>query len=236
MPRGKFRYPIGYDEIPRRIADTERDLKENSASVVKTITPMVNQMTQMRDQVVDLTDGLDQRVQESIDRNSYTRAEIDAKDQSWNWGTLAPSRGGTGTTNAYGNLFTVGPWRATWALSDGTLGTSQSSRKVKTDITDADQFISIETLRACKWVIYRMIDDLNLNGDSALPHLGMIAEDLDDAGLGWLVEYDDQTLEPVGISYPMLGVAALRLAQDAEDRIDALEQRINQFEKEAHDE
>lgn len=217
-------YPDEFSRFVARITRIESEIRNLRV-------PTDGQFTQTVNKILALFDSLDQQVADSINKTSYDKTTIDNKLQQWNWGVLAPNRGGTGTTNAYDHLFTVGPWRATWALSDGTLGTSQSSRKVKTDITDADQFISIETLRVCKWVIYRMIDDLNLNGDGALPHLGMIAEDLDDAGLGWLVEYDDQTLEPVGISYPMLGVAALRLAQDAEDRLDTLEQRITQLEQ-----
>lgn len=149
----------------------------------------------------------------------------------WRWGVLAPGNGGTGIQNAYNNLFTVGPWRAVWVLSDGTMGTSQSSRTVKMDITDADEFINVDDLRKVKWCVYRFIEDMNQHLDDSTPRLGMIAEELDDNGLGWLVEYNEDTLEPEGINYPMLGVAALRLAQDAEDRCDRLEQRVNELER-----
>ena len=117
-----------------------------------------------------------------------------------------------------------------WILTDGTIGTAQSSRKVKTDITDADQFIPIEALRKVKWQIFRYIADLNANNDSAMPRIGMIAEDLDSNGLGMFCTYDAND-EPDGIDYQTLSVAALRLAQDAETRIDDLAQRLTQLEK-----
>lgn len=193
--------------------------------------PSGTQLIQAAQQIYEALNNLDSMVAASIVKQSYTRAEIDARVAQWRWGTLAPGYGGTGIQNAYNNLFTVGPWRAVWVLSDGTMGTSQSSRTVKTDITDADEFIDINDLRKVKWCVYRFIEDVNLNLDDSTPRLGMIAEELDDNGLGWLVEYDEDTLKPVGISYPMLGVAALRLAQDAEDRCDRLERRVNELER-----
>lgn len=193
--------------------------------------PSGTQLIQAAQQIYDALNNLDSMVAASIVKQSYTRAEIDSRLAQWRWGVLAPGNGGTGIANAYNNLFTVGPWRAVWVLSDGTMGTSQSSRTVKTDITDADEFINVSDLRRVKWCIYRFIEDMNLNLDDSTPRLGMIAEELDDNGLGWLVEYDEDTLKPVGINYPMLGVAALRLAQDAEDRCDALEQRVSELER-----
>ena len=193
--------------------------------------PSGTQLIQAAQQIYEALNNLDTMVAASIVKQSYTRAEIDVRLAQWRWGVLAPGNGGTGIQNAYNNLFTVGPWRAVWVLSDGTMGTSQSSRTVKTDITDADEFIDVSDLRKVKWCVYRFIEDMNLNLDDSTPRLGMIAEELDDNGLGWLVEYDEDTLKPVGISYPMLGVAALRLAQDAEDRCDALERRVKELEQ-----
>lgn len=193
--------------------------------------PSGTQLIQAAQQIYEALNNLDTMVAASIVKQSYTRAEIDVRLAQWRWGVLAPGNGGTGIANAYDNLFTVGPWRAVWVLSDGTMGTSQSSRTVKTDITDADEFIDVDDLRKVKWCVYRFIEDKNLNLDDSTPRLGMIAEELDDNGLGWLVEYDEDTLKPEGISYPMLGVAALRLAQDAEDRCDALEKRVKELEQ-----
>lgn len=193
--------------------------------------PSGTQLIQAAQQIYEALNNLDTMVAASIVKQSYTRAEIDSRVAQWRWGVLSPGNGGTGIANAYNHLFTVGPWRAVWVLSDGTMGTSQSSRTVKTDITDADEFINVDDLRKVKWCVYRFIEDMNQNLDDSTPRLGMIAEELDDNGLGWLVEYDEDTLQPVGISYPMLGVAALRLAQDAEDRCDALEQRVKELEQ-----
>lgn len=189
--------------------------------------PSGSQLTQAIQKVLDVSENIDQTVAASINRNSYDRATIDQKCNAWNWGVLSADRGGTHTTNAYNNLFSVGPYRAAWVLSDGTMGTSQSSRKVKQDFLKPD--ITLEQMRSVDWILYRFIDDVNLNGDSAIIHLGMIAEELDDNGLGMFVEYNED-YEPCGINYPMLGVWAIHEAHLAHDRIDELEARLKALE------
>lgn len=225
MP-SKFKFSLdSADATARQFSDIKRQLQELPPSIVNSVKPMVDQITAMYEEVQTLTNNLDQRVQESITRNSYTRSEIDAKAHEWNWGVLTPNRGGTGTGNAYNNLFTSGQWRAVWALSNGTMGTAQSIRAVKTDIVDADDYIPVDALRKVKWCIYRMKDDKNLNLDDSQPRVGMIADDMDENGLGFFCEYnDDGTL--MGINYPMLGVAALRLAQQVADELDALKAKV----------
>lgn len=189
--------------------------------------PSGSQLTQAIQKVLDISENIDQTVTASINRNSYDRATIDAKCNAWNWGVLPPGRGGTNTTNAYNNVFSSGSWRAAWVLSDGTMGTAQSTRKVKQDFMMPD--ITLEQMRAADWTLYRYINDVNLNGDSANLHLGMVAEDLDDNGLGLFVEYNDD-YEPCGINYPMLGVWAIHEAHLAHDRIDRLEERLKALE------
>ena len=107
------------------------------------------------------------------------------------------------------------------------MGTAQSSRKVKQDFIKPD--ITLEQMRSVDWTLYRYIDDVNRNGDDAAIHIGMIAEELDDNGLGQFVEYNDD-YEPVGINYPMLGVWAIHEAHLAHDRIDRLEERLKALE------
>lgn len=227
--QSKFKFSLdGADATARQFMDIKRQIQELPPSVVNSVKPMVEQITAMYQEIRTLTSDLDQRVQESINSNSYTRTEIDQRIQTvdqhahtWNWGVLPPVNGGTGIGNAYENLFTVGPWRAAWILHDGTIGTAQSIRAVKTNVRDADEFISVDALRQVKWQIFMMNDDVNQHLDDAQPMVGMIADDLDDAGLGLFCEYDEDG-NLVGINYPMLGVAALRLAQAAMDEVDRL--------------
>lgn len=234
--QSKFKFSLdGADATARQFMEIKRQIQELPPSIVNSVKPMVEQITAMYQEIQTLTSNLDQRVQESISSNSYTRAEIDRKIQTvdqhasaWNWGVLPPGDGGTGTGNAYENLFTVGPWRAAWVLNDGTIGTAQSIRAVKTDICDADEFIPVDALRQVKWQVFRMKDEENQRLDDAQMMVGMIADDLDQAGLGLFCEYDED-YNLVGVNYPMLGVAALRLAQAAMDEVDRLKAKDEGF-------
>lgn len=227
--QSKFKFSLdGADATARQFMDIKRQIQELPPSVVNSVKPMVEQITAMYQEIRTLTSNLDQRVQESINSNSYTRTEIDQRIQTvdqhahtWNWGVLPPENGGTGSGNAYDNLFTVGPWRAAWVLRDGTIGTAQSIRRGKTNVRDADEFIPVDALRRVKWQVFVMKDDANQHLDDAQPMVGMIADELDDAGLGFFCEYDDDC-NLVGINYPLIGVAALRLAQAAMDEVDRL--------------
>lgn len=106
-----------------------------------------------------------------------------------------------------------------------SLGTDRSSVYSVANVGDADEFIPVDALRQVKWRVYWLKDDLNLKLDDAQPVVGLLAEDLDDAGLGFFCEYDgDGGL--TGVDYPRLSVAALRLAQEAMSEVDELRTEV----------
>lgn len=138
---------------------------------------------------------------------------------------VVPTHGGTGVRNAYDNPLSLMPRKPVYCLYDGTLGVDCSSAGSVVDDCDADEFIPLDALRQVKWRVYWMKDDLNLKLDDAQPVVGLLAEDLDDAGLGFFCEYDDDGV-PTGVDYPKLSVAALRLAQQAMDEVDGLKEEV----------
>jgi hypothetical protein len=224
---------------PRPASNDLRDLQNQLQQIRKQLrnlsAPTDSQFNKVVQQMLQIINNIDQIVGDSINRTAYTKAQTDAAISAKaatlepKIGILPTAKGGTNTQNGYNNLFSTGPWRAAWLLADGTLGTSQSSMKVKTDYHEPD--ISIAQLRSVDWRGFRYIDDVNQNSDSAIPRIGMFAEELDEAGLGVFVVYDDSTLEPISIDYASLSVAALHLAKNAHDRIDDLENRLTVLEK-----
>lgn len=93
------------------------------------------------------------------------------------------------------------------------------------NVADADESVPVDALRQVKWKVYTFKDDLNLKFDDAQPVVGLLAEDLDDAGLGFFCEYDADG-NPTGVDYPRLSVAALRLAQEAMGEVDGLRAEV----------
>ena len=230
-------------EIRQRLADIDRRLRQLEA-------PTGTELNRVLQQVIEIVDNIDTIVSDSILRTSYDAATIDGKistvQTSANnaqtaadnananangrepaFSILSPSKGGSGTSNAYNNVFTQGSWRAQWVLDSGVMGTSQSTRRVKQDF--ADPGITVAQLRQPQWTLFRYIEDVALNGDNATWRIGMVAEDLDDAGLGMFVTHDKDGL-PYGIDYVTLSVAALHLAQQAWVAIDDLTKRIATIE------
>lgn len=208
MLRGKFRFSLdGVDATARQFAEVRRQLLELSASVGESVRRLGGRVASVERDFRSLTSGQD---------------PVDAGGGS---AVVAASRGGTGVGNVCGNPLSLAPLKPVYCLYDGVLGVDCSSACSVANVVDADDVISLDDLRRLKWRVYFLKDDLNLRLDDAQPVVGLLAEDLDDAGLGFFCEYDEDGV-PVGVDYPRLSVAALRLAQEAMDRVDGLEATV----------
>lgn len=105
-----------------------------------------------------------------------------------------------------------GGYHSTWASVGGQLGWVPSSLRFKQDIeTAALDWEAIEKLRV---VTYRYIAAVAAQGDAAPVEVGLIAEEVADLGLRWLVTYDaDGQVD--GINERALPVLALAVALHA---------------------
>lgn len=209
--QGKFRFSLdGVDATARQFAEVRRRLSELASSVSGNVRRLLSRVSSVEASVASLSTG----------GNPSGVAGTDV--------VVSPSHGGTGCRNVYWNLLSLSPQRFVSVLEDGSFGVVRSTRDAMTDVCEADSFIPVGALRQVKWLVYRLNDDVDMKGDDATPVVGMSAEDLDEAGLGFFVQYDDEC-NPVGVDYPMLGVAALRLAQEAMDRVDELKASVGEL-------
>lgn len=206
--QGKFRFSLdGVDATARQFADIRRQLRESQASVGKSVSRLGERVS---------------GVEKDFDSLTTEQSYADTGEAN---AVVCPSHGGTGVGNVYDNLLSLNPRKAVYCLYDGMLGTDCSSAYSVTDVGDADEFVPVDALRRVKWRVYWMKDDLNLRLDDAQPVVGLLAEDLDDAGLGFFCEYDGGG-NPTGVDYPKLSVAALRLAQQAMSEVDELKTEV----------
>lgn len=202
--QSKFRFSLdGVDATARQFAEVRRQLRELPASVGRSVG-------RLGDRVAAVEGGFNSLVSES------GQADVGETDM-----VVVPSHGGTGVRNVYDKPLSSGSRKPVYCLRDGLLGTDCSSKSSVTDVGDADELIPVDAFRRVKWKVYFLDDDLNLKLDDAQPVVGLLAEDLDDAGLGFFCEYDDDG-NPVGVDYPRLSVAALRLVQRVMDEVDEL--------------
>lgn len=207
--QGKFRFSLdGVDATARQFAEVHRQLVELPASVGKSVSRLGERVS-----------GVEK------DFESLVTEQSRADDRESN-AVVVPAHGGTGVRNAFDNPLSLMPLKPVYCLYDGTLGTDCSSTYSVTNVRDADEFIPVDALRQVKWRVYTVKDDLNLRFDDAQPVVGLLAEDLDDAGLGFFCEYDGEG-NPIGVDYPRLSVAALRLAQRAMSEVDELRGEVS---------
>jgi hypothetical protein len=104
---------------------------------------------------------------------------------------------------------------------DGSLGFNLSSRRYKQDIAGASLDVSL--LAQLRVVTFRYIAAVEQFGDEAATEVGLIAEEVDELGLKWLVDYDPETGVPDGIKFDRLAVAALGLAEGLNGRVERIE-------------
>ena len=191
--QSKFKFSLdGVDATARQFAEVRRQLVELPASVGKSVGRLGERVSDVENDFKSLT-------------TEWSQVDIGRSDA-----VVVPSHGGTGVRNVFDNPLSLAPRKAVYCLHDGTLGVDCSSAGAVEDAGDADGFIPIDALRQVKWKVYFLKDDLNVNFDDAQPVIGLLAEDLDDAGLGFFCEYDGDG-NPTGVDYTRWTSVGMRL-------------------------
>jgi len=165
----------------------------------------------------------------------YDNATVDARIATAISTTLAGNvsiGGALLVPNAYNTDIT---WtrRTGWWGNDGRAGYASSSRRKKTAIKPADEagllaLLDVEpkTFRYRAEILRRTSLRINAGKDYVpAVELGLIAEELEEAGLGFFV-YHDEAGTPEGIEYGMLTVALLAIARRQRDEIAEMRQDI----------
>lgn len=202
--QSKFRFSLdGADATARQFKEIRRALSELPAIFGNSI----RQLGKRVDSVECALESL------ASDQN---QADVDGSTV-----VVAPSHGGTGVRNVTGNPLSVTPRRPVYCGDDGVLGVDCSGLDSLVDVRDADGFVSVDGLRRVRWRVYSLKDDVNLKLDDAQPVVGLVAEDLEAAGLGFFCEYDERG-NLTGVDYARLSVAVLRLLQGTMDEVDGL--------------
>jgi hypothetical protein len=133
---------------------------------------------------------------------------------------------GNGEVTAIPNTTTATTNSARWVLISGStygLRRDSSTRRVKTNIVQADEGVlaAAKRLRAVHFEPLEKDEDGNLRGTGQLT-LGLIAEEIEEAGLGCAVTYDAEGL-PDGYDERVLLAAMIHHISDLEARLAALE-------------
>ena len=135
---------------------------------------------------------------------------------------------GNGELNAIPNTTTLTTNSARWVLISGStygLRRDSSTRRVKTNIVEADDAVlaAAKNLRAVHYEALEKDNDGNVV-PSGKHTLGLIAEEIVEAGLGCAVTYDGEGL-PDGYDERVIIAALLHRVNDLEARLAALEEK-----------
>ena len=133
---------------------------------------------------------------------------------------------GNGELQSIPNTTTLTTNSARWVLTSGNiyaLRRDSSTRRVKTNIVEADDAVlaAAKNLRAVHYEALEKDDDGNVV-PSGKHTLGLIAEEIAEAGLGCAVTYDGEGL-PDGYDERVILAALLHRVNDLESRLAELE-------------
>lgn len=140
-------------------------------------------------------------------------------EQAGQWNEIDNAKRGLLWADIYNRNIT---WtrRTVWVGDNGHLGYASSSRRHKQDIAPFD--ITDAQVEALQVVSYRYIAQVAAKGNDAATEVGLLAEDLEEAGLGWALFYDDEG-RPEGINYELIALALIPYVHRLSARVTALE-------------
>jgi hypothetical protein len=126
-----------------------------------------------------------------------------------------------------------GSYRAVWVQSDGVLGNTASTKRVKQDIVDSE--LSANVVEQLQLREFKYIADVKNFGDDAETRVGLIAEEiLEIPGMDKFVFFDiDEKGNkiPAGIHYEFLALALIPTIQKQGKQISDIESRLAKLEK-----
>ena len=111
------------------------------------------------------------------------------------------------------------------ANGSGSYGTI-SDRNLKQNIVDANS--QWDDIKAIQVRYYRFIDEVKEKGDDAITFLGVVAQELEEAGMTGLV--DSKENQPKTVKTSIIFMKALKALQEAQTKIETLESKVAALE------
>ena len=131
---------------------------------------------------------------------------------------------GVKSVDVYNRLVSGTPYKVQYVDSSGQMGYVPSSRRYKQDIETAS--LDVRAIMAqLRVVTFRYLGAVELSGADAAVEWGVIAEEIHDLGLTWLVDYNEDGL-PDGVKHERFAILLIMDAQDQQSQIDALDRRL----------
>jgi len=238
-PPGDSLEPIiaAQNRVQRQLDELARPSGTNIGSLVD----------QVQAALADLTDRVIAETDSYLSSGTVNMATISASGSITATGNISSSSnvsasgsvsaggavsGSTGTFNSgvksldvYNRLVSGSPYKVQYVDSSGQMGYVPSSRRYKCDIRTAH--LDVRSIMALLRVVtFRYLGAVELSGKEAAVEWGVIAEEIHDLGLTWLVDYNEDGL-PDGVKHERFAILLIMAAQDQQSQIDDLDARLS---------
>lgn len=161
-------------------------------------------------------------VQADLDYLSATKADSTALASKASTADVQWVQKGNMSPDIY-NRSLGGSYRVCYVGADGLLGWVSSSRRFKKNIKPAE--VDPSAVLSLDLVTFLYKVEIDTERLAQLQH-GLIAEDVDAAGLDWLVDYGADG-QPEGVRYDRLALALLPVVQQLDRRLTAIEAHLD---------
>jgi hypothetical protein len=209
-PPGDGMAPIvdEFRKLARRISELERPSGTSIGSLV----------AQVQAALVDLNAAVIAATDNYLSSGTVNVTNLTAS------GTLN-GVGGVKSVDVYNRLVSGSPYKVQYVDSSGQMGYVPSSRRYKRDIVAAE--LDVRTIMAnIRVVTFRYINAVASQEYVAPTEWGVIAEEIHDLGLTWLVDYNEKG-QPDGVKHERFAILLIMNAQEQQSQIDDLDARLS---------
>lgn len=222
--------PFPEDPYERLVADIEKIRSDIRQLQMPTGTQIFEATAKLEQALADIGTYVDAYLSTGFTTGSMTASGSITVGGNANVTGTVKGTAGINSLGAYNNNLTgVGGFRVAYWGVNGDGGYVPSSLRFKQDIHPAE--IDTAALLEVKPVRYRYRDAVANFGDDAPFDVGVIAEQVDDLGLTWLIDYEaDESGEllPLGFKYDRLPIALLAVVKQQSEQIRELTERLDQ--------
>ncbi|MGV8912248.1 MAG: tail fiber domain-containing protein [Rhodoglobus sp.] len=235
--------PSAEDDQVRKLRDQERTTRENAAA--RTL-----EASQIGKGGIRVTDGGSITVEApgtiDLSGGSFTAANVTGTSSVTSGGTIQGAtvvstgnvsaagavsgstgtfHGGVKSIDVYNRLVSGSPYKVGYVDNTGQLGYVPSSRRYKRDIRTAQ--LDVRSVMAkLRVVTFRYLNAVEMSGKDAPTEWGVIAEEIHELGLTWLVDYNEDG-KPDGVKHERFAILLIMASKEQQTQIDALAARLD---------
>ena len=214
----------GPSDFRAQLSELRRQLDERIDRISTFDATQMNRAIETLTQLVnDLPGQIDEALATAVNTGNVTATGTVSAGGAVS-GSTGTFHGGVKSTDVYNRLVSGSPYKVQYVDSSGQMGYVPSSRRYKRDIVTAT--LDVRSIMAeLRVVTFRYLGAVELSGKEAAVEWGVIAEEIHDLGLTWLVDYNEEG-NPDGVKHERFAILLILAAKDQQAQIDDIDSRL----------